>query len=620
MSQLIKVFFDNVEVAAPSRGFSVKLERDTEIRGLVKTFSSEIEWIDTAYDALYSAFLTNNIYDSVDVEIQRNYDGIFETVFSGLIYVNDIVFNLTKKTATCTIQDATFYGKINNNKKIKTLLSTTKQKNLGGMSAVTPVAIDFFTPSTGALDYTNRDCVKVYDAFENIVEFMTDGEVTFDSNYFGSGGDEENLVIATGSAIRNNTVTSPNISFYDLFTEISKLFNISFTINNPLTAPEMQIEPTEDLFVNSVSLTLTDVNGLTMSFDKDLFYGKLEVGSSVTQDDDAGSFTYPDGAFYGHKREEYHLLGQSNIDVSLDLVNEYVIDANVIEDVLVNSNTSYDDDVFIVETDGTQAIEYDEFNVGTTPSYYNFGLNNQNKCERWLGGVPNSIAAFLSTGDETFEATRTGSSQSLSAGTTVALFNNVVSNPASNYTAGTGKFVPTVDGAYSFQVLCAPVVIVAAAATVKGYLRHRDSGGTLLREVQFMDILYPDTLDDEELLDEYFGSATFYMTATDEVTVEFDLVGGGASLAVGASFKSSGNSVDGGIFQFYEPSEFRAIVFSFNYPLTKSQFNTIFSNQTRRVKFTHFGDTYYGWVKSIDWDIFTGMAQIELYASFKTAL
>ena len=133
----------------------------------------------------------------------------------------------------------------------------------------------------------------------------------------------------------------------------------------------MVIERTQDLYSNLTSLTLEGVNGLKMSFDKDKFYGIIKVGSTTTQDDDAGSFSYPDGLFYGVKNEEYHVLGNSNIDTSLDLVNDFVIDSNVIEDIIVNSNDGYDENVFVVETNyptaDADAIQYDNFFPGSTP-------------------------------------------------------------------------------------------------------------------------------------------------------------------------------------------------------------------------------------------------------------
>jgi hypothetical protein len=611
---LIKAYFDGVEVDAPVSGFSVNLTRDEEIQGLIKTFALSVEWFGSAYSALYTAFISNSLYETIEVEIKRDYNNVLETVFSGIIYVNDIEFDLTKKTATTDIQDSTFYGLINNNKRIKTLLSTNRTKNISAMTGPPTQQIDFFTPSTGNLDYLNRDCFKVFDVFEALIDFMTDGAVSFESNYFDTGGDGENIMIAKGSAIRNDTIPVPTASFYDTFIEMSKLFNLSFRIDSPFSSPVMKIEPTEDLFSLVVSVTLEDVNGLRMSFDKDLFYGILEVGSDTTQDDDAGSFSYPDGAFFGHKKEEYHLLGQSNIDVTLDLVNEWIIDSNVIEDVLVNSNDSYDDDIFIVETDGTQAVEYDNFNPGSTPKYYNFGLNNQSKTERWLGGVPNSIAAFLSSGDQTFEANRSGA-QTVSAGTTVLIFNNEVSDPGTNYDNTTGEFAAPADGAYSFEANI-NTFAVFPSGTTEYYLRHYDSTGvTLYNEVRFANILAPDDFDNDTVLTEYVGSATFYMNATDICVVEAVTSGGSALFSTG-TFKSKGNSVDGGIFQFYDPAAFRAIILDFEYPLTKTQFNTIFENQTQRVKITHYGETYYGWVKSIEWDIVTGMAKIQLYTSF----
>ena len=65
--------------------------------------------------------------------------------------------------------------------------------------------------------------------------------------------------------------------------------------------------------------------------------------------------------FLGFDEEEYFVGGQCNLDVNLDLVNRWIIDSNVIEDTVVNKNTSYYEDTFIIEVDiaGLKAVKYD---------------------------------------------------------------------------------------------------------------------------------------------------------------------------------------------------------------------------------------------------------------------
>lgn len=617
MNQIL-FYFDGVLVDTPNGSISITLERDDEIRGLIKTFSIELTYYGTAYSALLDAFNNNNILDFVSVQIDRINSGDVETVFTGKIFVNEVEFDLSRQTASATIQDGTFYGIINNNKKIKARLNADRAKNGTSITAVTFRDIDFFTPSSGTYTKTDRDCVTVFDAFNYMIDFMSDGAVTFSSSYFDTAGDGEGVVICTGSAINNNTNVNPYISFYDLFLEMSKLFNLSFRIDSPYTAPEMVIEPTEDLYSNLVSLTLSDVNGLKMSFDRDAFYGIINVGSSTTQDDDAGSFSYPDGYFYGHKNEEYHVLSNANIDNSLDLVNKWVIDSNVIEDVVVNSVTSYDEDIFVVETNyptaDADALQFDNFAPGSTPVVYNYGLNNLNKTLRWLGSVPNDIAQYLSNGDNTFSASK-DNTQALAVGTNTIIFNTEASDPGANYDTATGKFTAPSDGAYSFESVMPPITPAEESSSTEYYLRQYNSGGTLIKEVLFGTINWPDDYDNGTLLDEYVGSATFYMTATDYAVVELDLAGGSASAGAG-TFLSSGNSIDGGVLQFYDPGAYRAILLTFSYPLTKTQYDTIFENPQKRIKITHFGDEYYGWIKSLEWNLVTGMADIVLEAAF----
>jgi hypothetical protein len=179
----------------------------------------------------------------------------------------------------------------------------------------------------------------------------------------------------------------------------------------------------------------------------------------------------------------------------------------------------------------------------------------------------------------------------------------------------TGKFTAPADGAFSFETNMPVVVPNATGATTEYYLRQYDASNVLIREVNFGNIEFPDDFDNDTILSNYFGSATFYLNSTDYVVVELD-VAGGSTVTGSGNFSSGGNSIDGGVFQFYDPTEYRAIVLSFDYPLTKSQYDTIFENPQKRIKITHFGETYYGWIKRLEWDIVKGLAQIELDAMF----
>ena len=83
-----------------------------------------------------------------------------------------------------------------------------------------------------------------------------------------------------------------------------------------------------------------------------------------------------------------------NTDKALDLVNEWVIDSNVIEDVAVNGNDDYDDDLFLIQyqEDLLQAKKGDYLQPGTNPYLYNEPLQNAEVIDRY--DLPSAVGAF----------------------------------------------------------------------------------------------------------------------------------------------------------------------------------------------------------------------------------
>ena len=95
------------------------------------------------------------------------------------------------------------------------------------------------------------------------------------------------------------SMVSPEISFYDLFTEMNKLFNIAMYVDFSGDVPELIIDKYENIFTNTKQLTISNVKDVKLKFAKEEFYTKVTLGSHSIQEYSGGTFTFPDATFLG---------------------------------------------------------------------------------------------------------------------------------------------------------------------------------------------------------------------------------------------------------------------------------------------------------------------------------
>jgi len=154
---------------------------------------------------------------------------------------------------------------------------------------------------------------------------------------------------------------------------------------------QLRLEETTFFEQDDEILTLSNVANIIMSFNKDELYSNVDIGSKSFDDDVV--LSYPPLNFKAFKEENYTILGQCNVDKTLDLVSKYIIDTNIIEDILVNDEDKYDKKIFIVVTDGAQCIKYKEYDnplsEGASIFLIPFGL----------GGTSNFVTDGVQIGD-----------------------------------------------------------------------------------------------------------------------------------------------------------------------------------------------------------------------------
>ena len=177
-------------------------------------------------------------------------------------------------------------------------------------------------------------------------------------------------------------------SFNEVFSELSKIYNLSFFIDNSdPTNPTMIMEKSSDLYNGLNPVEFLDIKELQANIREDNLYGTVTAGSDYNPVGADQVYTIPGVSYYSFGEEQFTPKGQCNIDNELDLVNRFKISNNAINDQINGGVSGYDDDLFLIECDNINtvthiaaAVRYQPWTPANgacpSPRFYNYNLNN----------------------------------------------------------------------------------------------------------------------------------------------------------------------------------------------------------------------------------------------------
>ncbi len=392
------------------KDFELRLKRDDEIAGLLVSSTNNFTFKGNGYDLLKQRFDDNfNDKANVSIEILQD-DDTYLLQYNGVAILTNILFNLEKRTADTTIEDASFQGAISGNKNIKAFLDTDFTKNNEQITALTVFNMDYFAPNGSFTPIRLRKMYRYKDALDFLVRFMTDDLVKGvqsayldDVNNFGGAS---LLYLTTGEGVRVANPTAPNISFSQLITFLSKTHDLTFDfVTDSNGDPVMRIEEREFFFGATNSDTIRDIVDLTVEIDETKIGSHIEIGNNNTFPTGNCSAT---ARFFSFQSEDYGLGGKGNIDNLIDLKTDFITDSNVIEDIVANNNDSFEDDIVVVmgNVSGAQATRFQSTQYCSNNFFYNLEFTNDNIINRTLSAIPGSVVKFLQGGTTPAKITR----------------------------------------------------------------------------------------------------------------------------------------------------------------------------------------------------------------------
>jgi C1q domain len=636
---MIKVTLDNIEVSNPIdwNELTSTLKRDETFDALLLYQDGNITFDSDGYDYIVGKINSEGFCGYVSISV-FNYcvESDPVEIIKGRLFYSDVEIDEYNCTVQCKLTDNSFNATIRNNKAIKCTVTSGKSKNGVDITAAAGYTLRLYEPTSNA---NNRNIfgVTVYEAFQTLIPFMTDGGLSFASDTFGVGGEWEGLSITSGYKIRNSDNTNspplPAFSFEELYKEIKRRIPIGLIIENPYTNPVLRIESLDYFFETPTTFEFVDIERIKTRFDTLKLYSKVKFGQPEYSSNTAG---FPDDIkFRGWKEEEYHVLGTCNIDTALDLTCEWYTSSNTIE-TSYNGNEDYDEKLFLIDVDPATNTNYfsNWLNLASPLYYPNERLTNAFIAARYFGGVPNTIAAYFgSPGDGTFNAYLSASQSYPTSGNDVfdpAAFDAEVFDTGAHYDTATYKFTAPEGGVYNFKTNFNISITAQNTAPVILWqlrLQRYDNTATLLASY---DAFVPNYTGSGGV--QYYSNSlinTFnlggitvpiILNTGDYVTVRLDKNLGGAgdidytiNGGVVTYFECFDNTIGGGEFQYYDSNDYPVQVHEFEYKITNDQFAGLASTPKSSFGFYSTEESKrYAWISEIKFNHYSGTTTVKL--------
>lgn len=639
--------------------FTTDIRRDRTTKSLTISRDFQLTFGDKQYDYFTLKIDSVGYCAQSEIIIYSSKDGGQNWIefHKGIIYLSDITFDEKRRECTAKVQDNSFYAYINNNFSVGGYIYSDKTKN--GETLLTPPSpyyVQFSEVATGTLFPVNvtggyeYKCYFVFDVFKYLIEFISDGQVDFQSQTFDIGGKYHNYVITTGYVMRYsildgyNGVVNPAgvdetqfnnswnaISLKDFYDEMHKRFNLVYWIDNSAAKPIFRIEAEANSRINQITnLANVYIDELTHEVDNDFLYSNVELGGGAYEK--YSPFTnFPDTIdLIGFKDENVNVSGQCNLDNTMQLKSNYIQDTNVIQDCLEQGwatgfTNDYDKLIFIINVEFNSGISLWQAKVnnwvGAQPPYfYNEQLNNYNIISRFFDSIPNVLTKYTSTGNNTMKAAYPVLSWP-SLPFVIDPFPFAIDTPPLGYDFGNNydntlyKYTSPKDGIYNFSLICDKILGTDFAFIT--YLTIHYPSGAILFQSNGNLVSFPNGTINNDVIVNY---EAIYLPLGYYVTLAIDGSGLSSLPAIGSNmYFVCTNAAGDGTLNQASKADSGIFKYSFKIPMDFDELQLVEQNIIGMIPFRRYSDngTRYGWIKSLRYNHKDNIADVVLIASKK---
>lgn len=576
----------------------------------------------------------------IKIKIQEDADDSqWIDIHDGIIHLPACEFGIEPFYVSAPVDDNSFFARINKNKSLKALFTTDRSKNDKPIIPAQHDEIECFRPSTGAYSYPSRWIYSAFECFRFIIEWMSDGEVGFVSDTLDAGGAYRDVGLIRGAELRAGLVNShnlqPELSFEDIQRELFRKYDLMMTTEVSASGrPMIRIE-IESFFYNASAdspTVLNYVKEIKRKVDTSRLYASIKAGSETTDDSAVGgAVSYPETTrWQTFITEQYPSLGQCNIETELDLTSRFIISSNVIEQIVVNNKSDFDDNIVMIEYDANSLqAKQNNWLTSAPPFYYNEGLKNDSVVARFLSGIPSSIANFLGSANDGRFLAHNDQAQNVSgtfSGLPTTAFCGFMPNndfsgdgfdASNNYGGGTsqGTIIPNVS---KWKYTAPQGGFFKFASVYDGILNSLSNGGAVFLKCTFEKFNSSNALIETKI--KMFSVAatqspvpitqaanqSFLMNTGDYVKCMWKLVmntGGTQNFHFditglpSCNFQCTYTSFGGGVWATTDEADFDAYQYIFRHSMNSLQFEKLKSHLSDPIFFNTDGVTNYkGWI------------------------
>jgi hypothetical protein len=640
-------WFDGEET--PIRGLedlTEQIERDYELRGLLLKFPERIEFMGDAYDYIYQVRQLDTFCGQIEFELFiDDGSGNYTMYQKAIIYVSTAVVNLSSCTVDCELIDNSFFAKIKNNYKVEAFLGGEKSKNGTTIIPCPQKTFTFFDPSDGSIVPSNRYGYDLYDALKYLVQYMTDGEIVFQSDWFENytsdnfkaGVQETPDALFNGKGIRDITELSNfevRTTFERVWGDVSRACNLWFTFIEVGGQLVMKAEREEYFYDSRSDYSFSNSVDVQLSTINELLYATIEVGSEVNYYSKSG------GEYMGFipaltfKPEIYNVQGQCNTDSSLNLKTRSVTDSNAIAFQLLDATATdnFDNHTFIVgyhyiPSGGVYATQgYDLFQ--STERYYNFRYLNKRVLE--ANTFHGDLVKWNNPGDVTFNAFVASSSYTDQVSTFTKIpFNAETYDNGNDFDITAYEWTCPADGFYSFNIRIVINTNSMWWCSDVGCLNKLPFTTFIQSWILTLDpniaegsaTIFP-LIDSNSVYTFEFAISAFYKLGdTEYIDFKFQPVGGIMPTFFDIDYNLN-NSVwrmdysnNGGIFKPSDRDKIFINKFALNNVIEQNDWLSIRNNMINRKTIQLDNQTVSVWIKSLKRKVLTGEIEAELITS-----
>lgn len=639
-----------VEEPGGWQDFKEEIERDLSDRIIYPKYPVSLRFVGDGYSLLRDAF-EQSYCTSFDYLVEILCPGGWRPAASGVIYLTDIKWNLSKCIADTPITDSTVGAMILNNKDIPVYPSAELSKNAVAITPVSAIPLLVFDPNAVVGTYLPdvRIAYDWKDAMNHLVQFITDGQVTVESDWYDRRGTRYAMLTGLNLRTFGGGDIAPQFNFKDLYAAMWKPFNLfAGLVYDGTGSPVIRIEEEGYWFGNPGTIVFPHTEDLTQEIDTERMYAKIQAGSqnAVKNEDNDPIYSLPYLIMRTFSNEEYPVKGQCNTNTALDLRNPFVVCTNAIEDACINGDDKNDDEVFMIEYDPItfEAVKADYLTNAGVPYLYNEDLQNQLVVNRWnlqasgvnyVGSLSPGFLAEHTTGalvSGAFAVPLPLGSTASYAGPSLTFDDD--STPPNNDVDGNwdtalNRYTAPTQGMYIFNVTMGFGIFAPPQALneirIRLVFNHYDSGGTLLT---FSEQVTPYTTNP---LPSYSLSNTngFIMNTGDYATVTmfYDLRRTWSfsipsdtrvqpilfnNYTIGTSFVAQG----GGQFEEVDPDDYYATKLTFSRHIDTETWAGLRDDYTQAIGVSPDASTLRnGYIRSASRTVYNGETEWELLAN-----